>query len=139
MHGTGRSAATIVAMVIIMAKITALLILNIFTLLWVILQQGQLIYLARATATSSAVAAPVRYEVEVLKAEALNWSQACSAYSPRLARLESSLASVNYRSDLLILASRTGWWSAETLALVGREYLYLQRQMEYDYPEWGSQ
>ena len=39
-------------------------------------------------------------------------------------QLQKDMAGLMYRHDLLINASRTGWWSSETLALMGREFLY---------------
>ena len=95
-----------------------------------VLQQGELIYLHKVVAKMNLALATSRTDIEVLSADAVVCKRQLSEALPRLRAAESSTANQAYRMDLLITASRTGWWSSETLALVGREYLYVRQSSE---------
>lgn len=95
-----------------------------------ILQQGELIYLHKVVAEMNFAHAERRMEVEVLLADTGVCQRQLSEILPRISAAESSAASQAYRMDLLVTASRTGWWSPETLALVGQENLYVKQSSE---------
>lgn len=108
----------------------------IFLLGWVGLQQAQLVYLHSQVEEQSIASSECRADVEVLRTSLVQATYAYQDVSPHLILLESSLAGLDHQLDVLLNASRTGWWSPELLAVVGREHLYRQRVMAHEHPDW---
>ncbi len=72
----------------------------------------------------SLASASLRHDVEVLSAEVRAMQHLLDSVPSDVLWLTSSVAGMEYRMKLVVNASRTGWWSDETMALMGREYLY---------------
>jgi hypothetical protein len=110
----------------------------LFLLGWVVLQQMQLVYLHSQVEGQSIATSECRLDVEVLRGAMTQATLSYQGVPSHLVKLESSLAGLEHQYDVLLNASRTGWWSQETLAVVGREYLYRQRVLEHEHPDWPT-
>lgn len=86
-------------------------------------------YLGRQLDSSSLANAQARYEIEILLAEYKEYRLQLGPVPGHVVAIQGDMAALDYRMDILLNASRTGWWSRELLALVGREYLYRKEAM----------
>jgi hypothetical protein len=119
-------------------KTTVLTLALAFVSSLVVLQQMELIYLHNRVSDLGITSVQCSQQIGVLTRQIEQVNLASADMPSHLMWLESSVAGNTYRLDLLINASRTGWWSSEVLALIGREYLYVNRVMQATHPEWAA-
>lgn len=96
----------------------------------VILQLLLVSHLDSEVSSSLQVLAQVRYENTQLQAQADAVTRRVNAMLPLVTESAADMAGLEYQMDLIVNASRTGWWSQDVIALLGREYLYRREVKE---------